>query len=107
MSLKSTKSDIMSVCHSGSSAASTTEAGTVPKAATTTDSCSSRRTGRTGLKFWLIFALVYITGTLGLGWLTGHPFKLWQWAALTACMLAGRGTAEMALRLIRRRVTPR
>jgi hypothetical protein len=59
------------------------------------------------MQFWLVFALIYTAGTLGLGWLTGHPFKLTHWVLLTACMLAGRGTAEVALRLIRRLVTPR
>jgi hypothetical protein len=47
---------------------------------------ASRRTGQDRLKFWLALALLYPAGTLGLGWLTGHYFKLWQWALLTAKM---------------------
>ena len=60
------------------------------------------RTGRDRLKFWLIFALVYAAGTLGLGWLVGHPFHLLQWVLLTACILGGHGTVRMTPRLIRK-----
>lgn len=63
---------------------------------------ASRRTARYWLKFWLIFSVIYAAGTLGLGWLTGHPFKPLQWVLLTACILVGHGTARTMPRLIRR-----
>jgi hypothetical protein len=56
---------------------------------------------------WLVFAVIYTAGTLGLGWLTSHRFKPWQWVLLTVCILAGRAAAEVATRLIRRLITPR
>jgi len=46
-------------------------------------------TRKTRLVFSLVFAAVYLTGTLGLGWLVGSPFRPVRSILAIAAILAG------------------
>jgi hypothetical protein len=66
---------------------------------------SPGRSWKSRLIFWLPFAAIYVAGTLGLGWLIGHPFGLTRWALGTAVLLAGWAAAKWVSRRVDRRFT--
>jgi hypothetical protein len=65
---------------------------------------SPGRSRKSRLIFWLPFAVIYVAGTLGLGWLIGHPFGLTRWALGTGVILAGRAAATWVSRHVDRRL---
>lgn len=63
------------------------------------------RSRKSRLVFWLAFAVIYVAGTLGLGWLIGSPFGLTRWALGTATILAAWAAGNWTRRQIQRRLT--